>query len=399
MKPIADAAKNIAPSATLSIDALAKKMKADGLPVIGFGAGEPDFNTPEHIKDAGIAAIRANQTRYTPSAGILPLREAICDNIRKNFGISYTPDQIVVSSGAKHNLYIAMQTLFNPGDEVILPAPYWVSYEEAIKMTHAIPVIVETSEEDNFKMTPEMLRAAITDRTKCVVLTNPSNPTGMVYSGEELRALAEVIREADLYVISDEIYHVLTYRGEHVSIASLDLDMQDRTIFINGVSKTYAMTGWRVGYAAARPDIAKVMSNYLSHSTGSACNIAQYAALEAYRSSDDEAYRMRDAFDERRRYFVERVRAIDGVSCLEPDGAFYIFMNIKPMIGQTLYGKTIENSGDFASLLLEKALVAVVPGTAFGVDGYLRWSYATSMDNIREGLDRLEKFLRGEEVL
>lgn len=396
MKPISNAAMNIAPSATLAIDALAKKMKAEGLDVIGFGAGEPDFNTPENIKEAGIAAIQNNYTRYTPSNGILPLREAICDYVRDKFGVSYAPDEICVSSGAKHNIYIALQALLNPEDEVILPAPYWVSYEEAIRMCHGVPVIVETTEETRFKMTAEMLRRAVTEKTKCVILTNPSNPTGMVYTREELKALAEVIVEKDLYVISDEIYHVLTYVGEHVSIAALGEELKVRTIFINGVSKTYAMTGWRVGYSASNKVLAKTMTNYLSHSTGSACNIAQYAALEAYKSDEAEVLRMKEAFDARRKYFVERVNRMDGVSCLEPEGAFYIFMNVKALFGKTLYGKVIRDSDDFAALLLEKFLVAVVSGKAFGADGYVRWSYATSMENIQKGLDRLESFLKGE---
>lgn len=393
MKPISSIARGISPSATMAIDAMAKQMKASGIDVISFGAGEPDFNTPEHIKEAGIAAIQNNQTRYTPSAGILPLREAICDRILQDTGVHYAPSQICVTSGAKHNVYIALQAIINAGEEVILPAPYWVTYAEAIRMAGGVPIIVETTEETGFKLTPDMLSNAITPRSKAVMLTNPSNPTGMVYSREELQALANVIQRHDLYVISDEIYYMLCYDKPFVSIASLSEDLQERTIMINGASKSYAMTGWRIGYAAANAEIAKAMSNYLSHSTGSPCSISQQAALAAFGESQEPSYEMKKAFDERRKYFYERVQNIPGVSCLLPEGAFYIFMNIKELLGKTIKGVKINNSTDFASAFLEKGLVAVVPGIAFGAEGYLRWSYATSMENIKEGLDRLERFL------
>ena len=393
MKPISSIARGISPSATMAIDSMAKQMKASGMDVISFGAGEPDFNTPEHIKEAGIAAIQNNQTRYTPSTGIVPLREAICDRIREDTGVHYSPSQICVTSGAKHNVYIALQTVVNAGEEVILPAPYWVTYAEAIRMAGGVPMIVETTEETDFKMTPEMLEGAITPRTKAVLLTNPSNPTGMVYSRDELQALANVIQRYDLYVISDEIYYMLTYDKPFYSIASLSEDMQERTIMINGASKSYAMTGWRIGYAAANAEIAKAMSNYLSHSTGSPCSISQQAAIAAFGRSQQPSLEMKKAFQERRDYFYERVQKIPGVSCLLPEGAFYIFMNIKELLGRTIKGILINNSNDFAAALLEKGLVAVVPGSAFGAEGYVRWSYAASMENIKEGLDRLEKFL------
>lgn len=397
MKPISKIAKGIAPSATLSIDATAKQMKADGINVIGFGAGEPDFNTPEPVKAAGIQAIIDNQTRYTPATGILPLRKAICAWIAKECGgAQYKPEQICVTSGAKHNVYIALQALCNPGDEVILPAPCWVTYTEAIKMVGAIPVIIPTTEDTRFQMTPEMLQNAITPNTKCVILTTPSNPTGMVYSKQELEALAEVIIRNDLYVISDEIYNELIYKGEFTSLVSLGDEIKERTVLINGASKTFAMTGWRIGFAAANAEISKAMGNYLSHSTGNPCSISQYAALEAYTSKEDLAGDMINAYAERCKYFVQRVNQIPGVSCLEPDGAFYIFMNVKELFGRTFCGVTINSSSDFASALLEKALVAVVPGEAFSAPGYVRWSYAVSMENIREGLDRLERFLHNE---
>lgn len=393
MKPISNIAKGIAPSATMAIDSLSKQMKADGLDVVGFGAGEPDFNTPDHIKAAGIKAIEENKTRYTPSTGILPLREAVCRWLQNELGVTYKPSQICVTSGAKHNVFIALQAICNPGDEVILPAPYWVTYAEAIRMAGAVPVIVETTEETGFKMTAAMLSGAITSKTKCVILTNPSNPTGMVYNRNELTELAHVIVEHDIYVMSDEIYCSLIYQGEFVSIAALGEEIKERTILINGVSKAYAMTGWRIGFAAANDEISKAMSNYLSHSTGSPCSVSQYASLVAVAESQQPTLEMKKAFAQRRDYFVQRVKEIPGISCLEPQGAFYVFMNIKEQLGRTLYGVKINSSDDFAKLLLEKGLVAVVPGTAFGADGYLRWSYATSMDHIKEGLDRLEKFL------
>ena len=395
MKAISQIAKGIAPSATVAVDSMAKQMKADGIDVIGFGAGEPDFPTPALVKVAALKAISDNQTRYTPAAGILPLRKAICAWMEKQYGVVYQPSQICVTSGAKHNVFVALQAICNPGDEVILPAPYWVSYEEAIKMAGAVPAIVQTSEATRFKLNPEMLENAITPNTKAVILTNPSNPTGMLYSREELEALAEVILRHDLYVISDEIYDQLVYVGEFTCFATLSEEMKERTITINGASKSFAMTGWRIGFAAANDEISKAMSNYLSHSTGCPSSVSQYAALEAYSTDEDLLSKMQKAYAERRRYFLDRIAALPGVSCLEPDGAFYIFMNVKALIGTTIQGVEINSSNDFAKALLEKGLVAVVPGEAFGAPGYVRWSYATSMDNIKEGLDRLEKFLKG----
>lgn len=393
MKPISKIAKGIAPSATVAVDSLAKQMKAEGIDVIGFGAGEPDFPTPDLVKVAAIKAISDNQTKYTPAAGILPLRKAIADWMEKQYGITYQPTQICVTSGAKHNVFAALQAICNPGDEVILPSPCWVSYEEAIKMAGAEVTLVATTEETRFKMTPAMLEAAITSNTKAVILTNPSNPTGMLYSKQELEALAEVVVRHDLYVISDEIYDQLVYQGEFVCFATLSEEIKERTIIINGASKSFAMTGWRIGFAAANEEISKAMANYLSHSTGNPCTVSQYAALEAYSSEEDLVGKMQLAYTRRRKYFLERISKIPGVSCLEPDGAFYIFMNIKELIGRTIQGVKINSSADFAQALLEKGLVAVVPGEAFHAPGYIRWSYATSMENIREGLDRLERFL------
>ncbi len=396
MKPISSVAKGIRPSATLAIDAIANEMKANSLDVIAFGTGEPDFNTPDNIKAAAIAAIHDNKTRYTSASGIIQLRKGICRLLKNEFGLDFGPENICVTSGAKHSIYIALCALINPGDEVILPAPYWVTYEEAIRMTGGIPVVINTTEETRFKVSADVIEKHITNKTKAVIITSPSNPTGMVYAREELKAIADVIVKNDLYAISDEIYYFLTYKGEFTSLASLGEEIKRHTITINGVSKTYAMTGWRIGYSACEASIAEVMGNYLSHSTGNPSTISQYASLEAVLGDQSSAVRMKQAFDERRRYFTERVSKIDGVSCLEPDGAFYIFMNIKKQLGRTLYGMKIETSEDFASCLLKNSLVAVVPGTAFGADGYLRWSYATSMEKIKEGLNRFEKFLREE---
>lgn len=396
MKPISDAAKGVAPSATLAIDQLAKEMQAKGLDVIAFGAGEPDFNTPEYIKEAGKAAIDNNRTRYTPAAGILELRKAVAESFSEKIGVEYNANQICTTTGAKHNVYISLMATVNPGDEVILPAPFWVSYEESIRMCGGVPVIIETTEATRFKISAEMLENAISEKTKILILNNPSNPTGQVYTKAELEALAEVIVKYDIYVLSDEIYDELTYGMEFVSIASLGEEIRKRTIIINGVSKTYAMTGWRLGYTASTPELTSAMANFLSHSTGSACTISQYASLAAFDKEKSETASMRAAFDERRKYFLERISKIEGVSCLEPKGAFYIFMNIKDQLGKTFYGETPKTSTEFAANLLKNGLVAVVPGDAFGADGYLRWSYATSMENIKNGLDRFEKFLKGE---
>lgn len=394
MKQVSIIAESVRASTTMAVDALAKQMKADGYNVVGFGAGEPDFNTPENISEAGIAAIKAGKTKYTPAAGIIDLRKAIANQLKTECGIDYDYTQIVVASGAKHSVYIALTAITNPGDEIIIPAPFWVSYYEMVKMTGGTPVIVEAGEEQNFKITPEQLEAAINENTKCLMLNNPSNPTGMVYTKDELKALADICVKYDLYIIADEIYQNLIYNGvEFVSIASLSEDIKERTLLINGVSKSYAMTGWRIGYCAANKKLAKIMANYLSHSTGAPSTISQWAALEAINGPQEGIEQMRKAFDERRKHIVERINNIPGVSCLNPDGAFYVMMNIEKLIGRTLGGKLIENDDDFAVTLLEKALVAVVPCSGFGIKNFVRWSYAVSMETIDEGIDRLEKFL------
>lgn len=394
MKALSAVAEAVQASTTMAIDALYKKMQADGINVIGFGAGEPDFDTPAHIKEAGIRAICDNKTRYTPAAGIQELRAAVCERLRTDCGIDYKPEQVVVSSGAKHNLYAALRTLVNPGDEVILPAPYWVSYYELIQVVGAVPVVIHTTEEDGFKITETQLREAISEKTKLMILNNPSNPTGMIYDEAALRSLAEICIENDLYVIADEIYYGLIYDGKpFCSFVSLGERVKERTILLNGVSKSYAMTGWRIGYAAAPEHIAKTMANYLSHSTSAPSSISQWAAVEALTASQDGIETMRTAFEERRDYIFTRMNSIPRVSCLKPEGAFYAMMNLDALIGKTLHGVEIRSANDFAKVFLEKGLVAVVPCDGFGAANYVRWSYATSMENIKEGLDRLERFL------
>ena len=394
MKELSKIALKVNPSTTLAIDSLAKQMKADGLDVIGFGTGEPDFMTPDNISEAGIAAIREGKTKYTPAAGIVPLRKAAAARLEADCGLDYDYTQIVIASGAKHNVYAALRALVNPGDEVIVPAPYWVSYCEMVSICGGVPVVVETTEGAGFKMTPAQLEAAVTPKTKALMLNNPSNPTGMVYTESELRALAEVCVKHDLYVIADEIYYKLMYDGKpFTSFASRGEDVKERTILINGVSKSYAMTGWRIGYAAANAQIAKVMSNYLSHSTGAPSTISQWAAVEALEGQQDTIEDMRKVFEQRRNYFVKRLNSIPGVSCIMPEGAFYIMMNIEKLIGRTIGGVEITDDDVFAEAFLKQGLVAVVPCSGFGIKNFVRWTYATSMENIEEGLNRLEKFL------
>ncbi|MCF2595882.1 pyridoxal phosphate-dependent aminotransferase [Pseudoflavonifractor phocaeensis] len=399
MKELSKIALAVEPSATMAIDSMFKQMKAEGIDVIGFGAGEPDFATPDHIKAAGHAAIDHNDTRYTPSSGTVELRQAICDRLKADCGLEYDFKQICVSSGAKPCVYVALRALVNPGDEVILPSPYWVSYAELIRMVGGVPVILEATEANEFKITAESLAAAITPNTKCMILNNPSNPTGSMYNRRELEAMAKVCVEKDIYVISDEIYYSLVYdNAEFVSFASLGDDVKERTLLINGVSKSYAMTGWRIGYVAANHEIAKIISNYLSHCIGSPCAVSQKAALEALTASQESVESMRLAFERRRNYMVDRMNSIEGVSCNKPHGAFYVMMNIEKLIGKEMHGQVIRNADDFGTLFLKYGKVAVVPGTSFGAPNFVRWSYATSIENIKEGLKRLEKFLKGETV-
>ena len=395
MKELSRLACQIQPSSTMAIDSLAKQMKADGIDVIGFGAGEPDFSTPDHIKAAGIQAIENNNTRYTPASGTLALKEAVCARMKADCGVEYRPSQVVVASGAKPCVYLALRALVNPGDEVILPGPYWVSYIELIRMVSGEPVIITAQESADFKIAAQQLRDAITPKTKALILNNPSNPTGMVYTKEELEAIAQVCVEKDIYVIADEIYYSLLYDGvKFTSFASLGEDIKARTILINGVSKAYAMTGWRIGYAMAEPSSAKVMSNYVSHSNGSSCAISQAAAVTALSSSQEQVEVMRQAFEERRNYIYERMNSLGCVSCIKPQGAFYVMMNVEKLLGKSVWGEVIATSDDFSTAFLKHGLVATVPGSGFGAPNFVRWSYATSMDNIKKGLDRLEAFLK-----
>lgn len=395
MKELSRIALGVNPSSTMAIDTLFKQMKAEGQNVIGFAAGEPDFDTPEYIKEAGIQAIRDNYTRYTPPSGTLELKKAICDRMKADLGVDYEPSQVVVSSGAKHVVYLSLRALVNPGDEVILPTPAWVSYYELIRMVGGVPVLVPATEEEGFKLSPEKLEAAITDKTKAIIFNNPSNPTGMVYNAQQLKPLMDVCVKHDLYIISDEIYYGLVYDGKpFTSVASLGEEVKKRTILINGVSKSYAMTGWRIGYGLAQPNIAKVISNYISHSTGSPCSISQKAALKGLTAPQAETDAMRDAFQARRDYMVKRINAMEGVSCIRPEGAFYIMVNVSEQLGRTICGEKIETDSDFATAFLKHGLVALVPGDGFSAPGFVRWSYAASMENIKAGLDRLEEFLK-----
>jgi len=386
---------SISGSLTLAIDAKAKKMKADGMDVVGFGAGEPDFDTPSFIKEAAKEALDRGMTRYTPVAGIAELKEAICRKFKEDNGLDYKPSQIIVSNGAKHSLYNAFQAILNPGDEVIIPSPYWLSYPELVKLADGVPVFVQTREEDHFKLRPEDLKKAITPKTKALVLNTPNNPCGCVYEPAELQAIAEIAVESQLFVISDEVYEAMVYDGlQHVSIASLGPEIKDLTIVVNGVSKTYAMTGWRIGYAAAHEEVVKVMSNVQSHTTSNPNSIAQYASLAALKGPKDQVKTMVAEFDKRRKFMVERINSIPGLSCNMPKGAFYVLLNISQVIGKSYKGRRIDGSLSFADALLDAQMVAVVPGIAFGADNYVRLSYALSLDNIKKGLDRIEAFIK-----
>ncbi len=387
--------ESISPSPTLAIDSKFKEMKAQGYDVVGFGAGEPDYDTPNHIKQAAINAILNGKTKYTPASGTLELKKAICEKFQRDNGLNYTPENIVVSNGAKHSLINAFGAILNPGDEVIVPAPFWVSYPEMIKYNDGVPVILYTNEKNGFKFTAKELEKIITPKTKALVLNSPSNPTGMVYTKEELRAIANVCLNHNIYIISDEIYEHLVYgSAKHVSIASFGDEIKNRTIIVNGLSKTYAMTGWRIGFTASNEKIAKLMANVQSHTTSNPNSIAQEAAVAALTGPTEELREMISQFDKRRQYMVERMNTIEGVSCTEPQGAFYVMMNIEKLIGKTIKGKLIENADDFAEIFLENQLVAVVPGTGFQAPHHVRWSYATSLENIKEGLDRLEALLK-----
>ena len=391
---IASRMNAISPSLTLAISAKAKAMKAAGESVVSFGVGEPDFNTPAHIVEAAKKALDDGQTKYTPSSGLLPLRKAICEKFKKDNGLIYEPSQIIVSNGAKHSIFNACYALLEEGDEVIIPAPYWLTYPEVVKVCGATPVYIECSKEAKFKFTPEQLKAAITPKTKMLIFNSPSNPTGAVYNEEEVRAIAKVCEEAEIFVLSDEIYEKLCYNGvKPFSIASCSDKMKDLTITVNGVSKTYAMTGWRVGYLAAPKDVAKAIDSFQSHATSNASSISQYATIEALASKDEEIEQMRKIFDCRREKLLKLIDGIDGVEAVEPDGAFYVMMVVGGLYGKKYNGVAIENSIQFADLLLEGEKVATVPGISFGSPDCVRLSYALSDADIEEGLNRIARFV------
>jgi len=389
---IAKRAQAIQPSPTLAMAAKAKAMKAQGIDVVDFGVGEPDFDTPENVKQAGIRAIQLGFTKYTPAGGTDELKDAIVEKLKKDNGLQYERSQIIVSCGAKHSLYNIAEALFDPGDEVIIPSPYWVSYPDQVLLNDATPVIVETTEEEGFKMSAQKLAKAITSKTKALMLNSPSNPTGLAYDKKTLEDIATLAVQKSIYVISDEIYEKLIYDGfTHTSIASLGQEIKNRTIVVNGVSKSHAMTGWRIGYAAGPKDVITAMTNIQSQSTSNPTSISQKAAVEALRGSQEFIRAMNAEFAARRTYMVDRLNRIKGFSCLMPVGAFYAFPRVSVLFGKNLNGKVIKNSADFAALLLDEAKVALVSGDAFGADAYIRLSYATSMEIIEKGLDRIEK--------
>jgi len=387
-------AHRILPSPTLALSAQAKKMKSEGLDVISFAAGEPDHDTPQSIKNAAVLAIENGQTRYTPARGTLALREIICKKFKRDNNLEYKPSQIVVSNGAKHSLSNLFLAILNDGDEVIIPAPYWVSYPQMVALAGGEPVFVTTEEANGFKLTPQALQKAITPKTKALLINSPNNPTGAVYSEEELRQLAQVAIDHELLLVSDEIYEPLVFSGpKHFSVAQVSEKVKERTVVINGVSKTYAMTGWRIGYLAASHEIAEAISNIQSQMTSNPCSISQAAALEAIGGLQDTVEQTVRVFDERRQYICKRLREMPQVELAEPQGAFYAFPSIKHYLGRYYRNEKIKNTLELSRLLLENALIAAVAGEAFGNDECLRFSYATSMDKIEEGMDRLAAFL------
>lgn len=383
------------PSATLAMSAKAKELKAQGETVYDLSLGEPDFKTPDHICQAAFEAIQAGKTHYTVASGIPELKKAVVEEYKNRCGLEYKPTQCVVSNGAKHALHNAFFCILDPGDEVIIPAPYWVSYAELVKLSGAIPVIVQTEEKDNFKLTPEKFRAAISPKTKMLLLCSPSNPTGSMYSGEELAALADIVLEKDIMVLADEIYDRLVY-GNHqfVSFPTLREGLQDRTILVNGVSKTYAMTGWRIGWTLAPEHVAKKMASLQSQETSNPCSISQYAALAAISGDQSCVQEMLAEFAKRRDYVAQRIAGIPGLSCPEMGGAFYAFFNVKEHLGRKYKGVQVDNSEQFCLTLLAQKKVATVMGSAFGTEGYARASFATSMQNLEAAFDRIAEFVQ-----
>lgn len=387
-------AENIAPSGTIKISTKVNNMAQEGISVIGFGMGEPDFDTPRNIADAAIKAIKEGFTKYTPTSGTPDLREAICEKLWRDNGLRYSPTQVVVSMGAKQAIHNLILVLCESGDEVIIPSPYWVSYPEQVKMAGATPVFIHTGDDTGFKITPASLRKAITPRTKMLILNSPSNPTGVVYTEKELRELAGIAVEKGLYIISDEIYEKIIYDGmKHVSPASFGDEFMRKVITVNGFSKSYAMTGWRLGYAAGPENIIKAVIKLQDHTTSCANSIAQKAAVEALRGDQTPVRLMVEEFDKRRKYMVNRLKRLDGISCTMPEGAFYVFPNVSGLYRRNIAGTVVSNSTELVDLLIEKARVAFVPGICFGSDDHIRISFATNMAQIEEGINRLEGLL------
>ncbi|MBO4678759.1 MAG: pyridoxal phosphate-dependent aminotransferase [Lachnospiraceae bacterium] len=392
---LSEKAKAVKPSSTLAITAKAKELKKSGVDVVGFGAGEPDFNTPKNICNAAIKAIETGFTKYTPASGTNELKAAISKKFRDFNGLDYAPNQIVISNGGKHALTNIFDAILNPGDEVIIPAPYWLSYPEMVKLSDGVPVFVFGSKENGYKITAEQLDKAITDKTKAFVLNSPSNPTGMVYSKKELQALAEVIVKRDIYVVADEMYEYLTYdKAKHVSIASLGEDIYNHTITCSGLSKSYAMTGWRIGYTGSSVEIAKLMSAMQSHATSNPNSIAQFASVEALTGPQDDMKKMKDEFDKRRVHMYERVKAMPYVDVMKPEGAFYLFIDMSEALKKKYKGEKLETSAKLAECLLNDYAVAVIPCADFGFPTHIRLSYAISMEQIDKGLDRIDAFLK-----
>ena len=388
-------AQAIEPSLTLAITAKAKEMKEKGIDVISFSAGEPDFNTPKNIINAAIKAMEDGNTKYTSVNGILQLREAICKKFKDDNGLEYNPSQIVVSTGAKQSLANTFLAILNPGDEVIVSTPYWVSYPELIKLADGKPVFVEGDEKSNYKFTKENLEKAVTAKTKAIVLNTPNNPTGTIYNKEELEVIADFAKKYDVVIVSEEMCEKLVYENENqIGIASRSGDAYEGTIIINGLSKSYAMTGWRIGYCAASKKIAKLMISIQSHVTSNVCSITQYAALEALNGPQNEITKMINEFEKRRNYMINRIESIDNLSIVKPKGAFYIMINIENCLGKEINGKILNDSMEFCASLLENEKLAVIPGKAFGLNNYIRVSYATSMEAIKEGLNRIESFIK-----
>lgn len=388
---LANRVNEITISTTMMVAAEAKKLKAKGVDIIDLSVGEPDFHTPNQIKDAGKIAIDENRTRYTLNQGTVELRTAIAQKLKRENNLEYTLNEIIVSNGAKQSVFNSIFALINPGDEVIISAPYWVSYPSMISLAGGKSVVIHTDETTGFKITPDMLLKVITEKTKLLIICNPSNPTGAVYTQKELSDLADIVINYNLYVLADEIYEKLVYdEARFFSFASVAPELKDRTIVVNGVSKSYAMTGWRVGYAAASEDIISAMNKIQSHTTSHASSISQHAAIEAIAGSQHVIKEMLNEFKERRDFFLNAISSINGINCYKPDGSFYLFPNITFYLNKKYNNKKIETSIDLAMFLLSESHVAVVPGSAFGGEGYLRMSYSTSMNNLKEAFNRIK---------